>query len=415
MARLAFSWRAFCVSGVQLVSDLPNGWDPDWGDATLGIRSAELRSAEGEHSPAIHPTSSFVFESAEHAAAVFAGEQPGNIYSRFTNPTVRAFEQRLAAMEGAESCVATASGMSAVLATVMALLQSGDEIVAARTLFGSTINLFSNIISKFGIQTRFVDPADPEAWIDACTDKTRMFFVESPSNPLTELADIPALSAIARERDILLVVDNCFLTPVLQKPLALGADLVVHSATKYLDGQGRCVGGAVLGDAQRVGEQVFGFVRTAGPCMSPFNAWVFLKGLETLELRMQRHCESAQALAVWLRAQKGIKRVYFPGLASHPQHELAKRQQRGFGGIVSFELEGGKAAAFKLINQTRLCSITANLGDTRSTISHPATTTHGRVTEEARAAAGITDGVVRISVGLENVEDLIADLQRGLA
>ena len=391
-----------------------NELDPDWGDATLGIRSHELRSAEGEHSAAIHPTSSFVFDSAEHAAAVFAGEQPGNIYSRFTNPTVRAFEQRLAAMEGAQACVATASGMSAVLATVMALLQAGDHIVAARTLFGSTINLFSNIIAKFGIQTTFVDPAEPQAWADACRPETRMFFVESPSNPLTELADIPALAEVAHARDILLVVDNCFLTPVLQKPLALGADLVIHSATKYLDGQGRCVGGAVLGDAQRVGEQVFGFVRTAGPCMSPFNAWVFLKGLETLELRMQRHCESAQVLAQWLEAQPGIARVHYPGLASHPQYALASTQQRGFGGIVSFELSGGRDAAFALINQTRLCSITANLGDARTTITHPATTTHGRVTPEARAAAGITDGVVRVSVGLENVEDLIADLGRGL-
>ena len=391
-----------------------NEFDPDWGDATLGIRSHELRSAEGEHSAAIHPTSSFVFDSAEHAAAVFAGEQPGNIYSRFTNPTVRAFEQRLAAMEGAQACVATASGMSAVLATVMALLQAGDHIVAARTLFGSTINLFSNIIAKLGIETTFVDPADPQAWADACRPETRMFFVESPSNPLTELADIPALAEVAHARDILLVVDNCFLTPVLQKPLALGADLVIHSATKYLDGQGRCVGGAVLGDAQRVGEQVFGFVRTAGPCMSPFNAWVFLKGLETLELRMQRHCESALVLAQWLEAQPGISRVHYPGLSSHPQHALASTQQRGFGGIVSFELSGGRDAAFALINQTRLCSITANLGDARTTITHPATTTHGRVTPEARAAAGITEGVVRVSVGLENVEDLIADLGRGL-
>lgn len=391
-----------------------NEFDPDWGDATLGIRSHELRSAEGEHSAAIHPTSSFVFDSAEHAAAVFAGEQPGNIYSRFTNPTVRAFEQRLAAMEGAQACVATASGMSAVLATVMALLQAGDHIVAARTLFGSTINLFSNIIAKFGIETTFVDPGDPQAWADACRPETRMFFVESPSNPLTELADIPALAEVAHARDILLVVDNCFLTPVLQKPLALGADLVIHSATKYLDGQGRCVGGAVLGDAQRVGEQVFGFVRTAGPCMSPFNAWVFLKGLETLELRMQRHCESALVLAQWLEVQPGISRVHYPGLSSHPQHALASTQQRGFGGIVSFELSGGRDAAFALINQTRLCSITANLGDARTTITHPATTTHGRVTPEARAAAGITEGVVRVSVGLENVEDLIADLGRGL-
>lgn len=386
-----------------------------WGSATLGVRAAEQRTEEGEHSNAIFATSSFVFDSAEHAAAVFAAEQEGNIYSRFTNPTVKAFEQRLAAMEGGESCVATASGMSAILATVMALLESGDRIVAARTLFGSTINLFSNILSKFGIETVFVDLADMDAWAQACSSNTRMLFVESPANPLTELADIAALSELARSRGCLLVVDNCFLTPALQKPLELGADVVIHSATKYLDGQGRCVGGAVVGDAQRVGEQVFGFLRTAGPCMSPFNAWVFLKGLETLSLRMQRHCETAQALAVWLRSQSAVSRVFYPGLASHPQHELAKRQQAGFGGVLSLELKGGKAAAYKLINSTRIHSITANLGDTRSTITHPATTTHGRITPEARAAAGITDGIVRISAGLEDAKDLIADLEAGLA
>ena len=388
--------------------------DDNWGDATLGIRAAEFRTAEMEHSAAIFPTSSFTFETAAQAAATFAGERPGNIYSRFTNPTVRAFEQRLAAMEGAECGVATASGMSAILATVMALLSAGDHVVTARTLFGSTINLFANVLSRFGIQTTFVDPADNAAWAAACRDNTRLLFVETPSNPLTELADIRALAEIAHARGALLAVDNCFLTPVLQKPIELGADLVIHSATKYLDGQGRCVGGAVLGGADTVGDKVFGFLRTAGPSMSPFNAWVFLKGLETLAVRMQAHERSALELARWLQQQGGVARVHYPGLESHPQHALAKAQQRGFGGIVSFDLAGGRDAAWRLIDTTRLCSITANLGDVRTTITHPATTTHGRVSPEARAEAGIGEGLVRVSVGLEDVTDIIADLARGL-
>ena len=388
--------------------------DDNWGDATLGIRAAEFRTAEMEHSAAIFPTSSFTFETAAQAAATFAGERPGNIYSRFTNPTVRAFEQRLAAMEGAECGVATASGMSAILATVMALLSAGDHVVTARTLFGSTINLFANVLSRFGIQTTFVDPADNAAWAAACRDNTRLLFVETPSNPLTELADIRALAEIAHARGALLAVDNCFLTPVLQKPIELGADLVIHSATKYLDGQGRCVGGAVLGGDDTVGDKVFGFLRTAGPSMSPFNAWVFLKGLETLAVRMQAHERSALELARWLQQQGGVARVHYPGLESHPQHALAKAQQRGFGGIVSFDLAGGRDAAWRLIDTTRLCSITANLGDVRTTITHPATTTHGRVSPEARAEAGIGEGLVRVSVGLEDVTDIIADLARGL-
>ncbi len=393
-----------------------NNDDPrdHYGDATLGIRAGEARTGEMEHSPAIFPTSSFVFESAAQAAQTFAGEREGNIYSRFTNPTVAAFERRLAAMEGAERCVATASGMSAILATVMGLLSAGDHVVAARTLFGSTINLFVNILSRFGIQTSFVDPTDVAAWDAACRSETRLLFVESPSNPLTELADIAALAEVAHAHGALLAVDNCFLTPVLQKPIELGADLVIHSATKYLDGQGRCVGGAVLGREAVVGEGVFGFLRTAGPSMSPFNAWVFLKGLETLAVRMKAHEANARALAGWLARHPAVRQVYYPGLESHPQHALALRQQRGFGGVVSFDLYGGRDAAWSVIDATRLCSITANLGDVRTTITHPASTTHARVSAEARAAAGIGEGLLRVSVGLEDIEDIIGDLQRGL-
>lgn len=389
-------------------------FDPKWGYATQGIRSAEPRTEEMEHSAAIFPTSSFVFRSAAEAAAVFIGEKPGNIYSRFTNPTVAAFEERLAIMEGGESCVATSSGMAAILSTVLALCKSGDHIVTSRTLFGSTINLFNNYFGKFGVTTSYVDPCRPEEWRAACTPKTRLLFVETPTNPLMETADIAALAEIAHEKGALLAVDNAFLTPVLQRPLKLGADLVIHSATKYLDGQGRCVGGAIVGDKERVGKDIFGFLRTAGPSMSPFNAWVFLKGLETLELRMKAHCEKAQALAEWLAKHPKIARVFYPGLSDHPQHALAKRQQSGFGGVVSFEVKGDRAAAWKLIDATKMISITANLGDTRTTITHPATTTHARITPEARAAAGITEGLIRVAVGLENVEDVIADLERGL-
>ena len=389
-------------------------FDPKWGYATQGIRAAEPRTDEMEHSAAIFPTSSFVFRSAAEAAAVFSGEQPGNIYSRFTNPTVAAFEQRLAIMEGGAACVATSSGMAAILSTVLALCKSGDHIVTSRTLFGSTINLFNNYFGKFGVTTSYVDPCKPEEWRAASKPGTRLFFVETPTNPLMETADIAALAKIAHEKGALLAVDNAFLTPVLQRPLQLGADLVIHSATKYLDGQGRCIGGAIVGDAERVGKDIFGFLRTAGPSMSPFNAWIFLKGLETLELRMKAHCEKAQALAEWLAKVPQVSRVFYPGLSDHPQHALAKRQQTGFGGVVSFEVKGGREAAWKLIDATKMISITANLGDTRTTITHPATTTHGRITPEARASAGITEGLIRVAVGLENVEDVIADLQRGL-
>lgn len=389
-------------------------FDPDWGFATLGIRAHEPARGAGEHSAAIHPTSSFVFGSAAEAAAVFAGEAPGNVYSRFTNPTVQAFEQRLAAMEGGAACVATASGMAAILSLCLATLRSGDEVVASKSLFGATVNLFNNVLARFGIATTWVSLTDLDAWRAAITPRTRLLFVETPSNPLSEVADIPALAELARSHGARLAVDNCFLTPVLQQPLALGADYVIHSATKYLDGQGRCLGGAVVGDAQSVGKDVYGFMRTAGPSMSPFNAWVFLKGLETLAVRMRAHEANAVALAHWLLTQPQVARVHYSGLESHPGHALAKRQQRGFGGVVSFELRGGRAEAWKLIDATRLCSITANLGDTRTTITHPATTTHGRVSAEARAAAGIGEGLVRIAVGLEDIDDVTADLSRAL-
>ncbi len=387
----------------------------DWGPATRGLRAADQRTELGEHSAAIFATSSFVFGSAAEAAARFAETAPGPIYSRFTNPTVAAFEQRLADMEGGAACVATASGMAAVLSTCLALLRAGDHVVAASGLFGSTINLFRNVLSRFGLSFDFVAPGDTAAWAAAVRPNTRLLFCESPTNPLTEVVDIRALAEIAHAADALLAVDNCFCTPALQRPLSMGADLVVHSATKFLDGQGRCVGGAVVGDAERVGKDVFSFMRSAGPCMSPFNAWVFLKGLETLSLRMQAHGERAGVLARWLEQQPAVERVYYTGLESHPQHALANAQQSGHGAIVAFDLKGGQAAAWRLIDSTRMISITANLGDVRTTITHPASTTHMRIGPEARAVAGIGDGLVRLSVGLEDTDDLIADLARGLA
>lgn len=382
--------------------------------ATLAVRAGQTRTAEGEQAEPIFPTSSFVFNSAAEAAARFSGAQPGNIYSRFTNPTVRMFEHRLAALEGAEACVATASGMSAILATCMGLLKTGDHIVSSRSIFGTTTVLFTNFMAKMGIEISFVELSDLDAWRAAIRPQTRLLFMETPSNPLTELVDIRALADIAHERDCWLAVDNCFCTPALQRPLALGADIVIHSATKYLDGQGRCMGGAVLGNRQLVGTEVFSFLRSAGPTMSPFNAWVFLKGLETLQIRMQAHSRNALHLAQWLEGQDAIEKVYYPGLASHPQHELAKTQQSDFGGLLSFEVKGGKDAAWKLIDATRILSITANLGDTKSTITHPATTTHGRLTDEQKQLAGISDGLVRVAVGLEDIEDIKADLQGGM-
>ena len=383
--------------------------------ATRAVRAGQQRTAEGEHSEAIFPTSSYVFASAAQAAARFSGDQPGNIYSRFTNPTVRTFEERLASMEGGERCVATSSGMAAILATCAGLLQAGDHIVSSRSIFGTTTVLFSTYLARFGIETTFVPLADTGSWEAAIRPETRLLFLETPSNPLTEIADIKRLSALARSNNCVLVVDNCFCTPVLQQPLALGADIVIHSATKYLDGQGRCIGGAVVGDSELVGKEVYGFLRAAGPTMSPFNAWVFLKGLETLPLRMQAHCNSAFTLAQWLEQQPAVVRVHHPGLASHPQHELASRQQTGFGGIVSFELQGGQQQAWAFIDALRIFSITANLGDAKSTVTHPATTTHGRLTPEQRADAGISDCLIRLAVGLEAVSDLQADLAAGLA
>lgn len=394
---------------------MDESFDPEWGFSTLGIRAAEPLAGNREHSAALSMSSSYTYRSAAEAAAVFQGQAPGYIYSRFTNPTVEAFERRLAAMEGGESCIATASGMAAVLSLCLALLKQGDHILASRGLFGSTVNLFNNVLTRFGVTTSYVDTtADVTAWKAALQPNTRLLFVETPSNPLCELADIAALSQLARAHGVWLCVDNCFLTPILQQPLKLGADFVIHSATKFIDGQGRAVGGAIVGDAERVGKDVFGFMRTAGPCMSPFNAWLFLKGLETLSVRMRAHCDNARAVAEWLEEQPGVVRVFYPGLASHPQHVLAQRQQYGYGGIVSFEVGGGREAAWKLIDSVRMLSITANLGDTRTTITHPATTTHGRISQEARDVAGVTEGLVRIAVGLEDTKDIIADLARGL-
>jgi O-succinylhomoserine sulfhydrylase len=387
--------------------------EQDYQPETLAVRSGTVRSQYGEHSEGLFLTSSFVFESAAQAAARFIGEEPGNIYARFTNPTVTMFEERLAALEGAEQCVATASGMSAILACVMGVLKAGDHVVASRSLFGATVNLFNNIIKKFGVETSYVSATDVSEWQAAVRPNTRFFFLETPSNPLTEISDIEAISAVAKSCGALLAVDNCFCTPILQRPLTLGADIVIHSATKYIDGQGRVLGGAVLGSRKHL-EGVYGFLRTAGPTMSAFNAWIFLKGLETLKIRMDAHSANALELATWLEAQPGVSRVFYPGLPSHPQHELAMRQQKTGGGIVSFELAGGKEAAWRVIDNTKMLSITANLGDTRTTITHPASTTHARISAEARAAAGISDGLIRIAVGLEAVVDIQNDLARGL-
>ena len=381
---------------------------------TLAVRAGIARSQFNEHSEALYLTSSFVFENAAQAAARFQGNEPGNIYSRFTNPTVTAFQERLAAMEGAESCVATASGMSAILATAMALLKSGDHVVSSSGVFGATVQLFSTVLSKFGIETTYVDGPSLAGWKAALRPNTRFLFVETPSNPLTEVIDIRALADLAREAGSVLVVDNCFCSPALQRPIDLGADLVVHSATKYLDGQGRVLGGAVLGRRELVMEGIYGFLRTAGPSLSPFNAWVLLKGLETLRIRMEAQSRTAMELAQWLEAHPRIKKVYYPGLPSHPQHELASRQQRSGGAVVSFEMKGGREDAWKVVDSTSMISITANLGDTKTTITHPATTTHGRISPEARARAGITEGLLRIAVGLESAGDIRADLERGL-
>ncbi len=380
---------------------------------TLAVRAGISRTMEGEHAEPLFLTSSYVFDSAADAAARFSGASPGNVYSRYTNPTVRAFEQRIAALEGGEQAVGTASGMAAILSTCMALLKSGDHVVCSRNVFGTTVNLFSKYLAKFGVEVTFVPLLAVDQWRAAIRPNTAMLFLETPSNPLCEVADLAAMAELARASDCLLVVDNCFCTPALQTPLALGADIVIHSATKYLDGQGRCVGGAVVG-TQRHMEEVVTFLRTCGPTMSAFNAWVFLKGLETLRLRMEAHSRSAQDLATWLQQQPAVEKVFYAGLPDHPGHDLACRQQRAFGGVLSFAVRGGRQQAWNVIDAVRIMSLTANLGDAKTTIVHPATTTHGRLSEEDRAAAGISDNLIRVAVGLEDVEDLRADLQRGL-
>ncbi len=382
---------------------------------TLAVRAGIHRSQFREHSEAMYLTSSFVFENAARAAARFTGGEEGNIYSRFTNPTVTAFQERLSALEGAEACVATASGMSAILAMAMALLKAGDHVLCSASVFGSTVQLFSNLMGKFGVETTFVPGASVAAWEGALRGNTKLLFLETPSNPLTEIADIAALASLAKGAGALLAVDNCFCTPALQLPLQLGADLVIHSATKYLDGQGRVLGGAVLGRRELVMDGIFSFLRTAGPSLSPFNAWVLLKGLETLRIRMDAQSDAALQLAQWLERHPAIARVYYPGLPSHPQYALAKQQQRLGGAVVSFEVKGGREEAWRVVDATRMISITANLGDTKTTITHPATTTHGRISAEARMAAGIGEDLLRVAVGLEALSDIQADLARGLS
>ncbi|MBN9422370.1 MAG: O-succinylhomoserine sulfhydrylase [Candidatus Accumulibacter sp. 66-26] len=388
--------------------------EPQYRPETLAVRAGQERSQFNEHAEALYLTSSFVFDSAAQAAARFAGEEEGNVYSRFTNPTVATFQTRLAALEGAEACVATSSGMSAILSLVMGLCSSGDHIVASTGLFGATQQLLGNIMARFGVRTTFVGQTDVAAWEAAIQPETRLFFLETPSNPLTEIADIAALVEVAHARGILVAVDNCFCTPILQRPLDLGADLVVHSATKYLDGQGRVLGGAVAGP-KKLTEEVLKFLRTAGPTLSAFNAWVLLKGLETLKIRMQAQSDNALELARWLEAHPKVARVYYPGLPSHPQYALAQRQQKGGGAIVAFEVKGARSEAWQVVDSCRLLSITANLGDTKTTLTHPASTTHGRISAEQRAAAGISESLLRVAVGLESVADLQDDLERGLA
>jgi O-succinylhomoserine sulfhydrylase len=381
--------------------------------STQAIRSGTVSGVEQEHNDAIYATSSFIYGSAKEASECFSGHTQGNIYSRFTNPTVRTFEQRMATMEGGERAVAASSGMAALTSIFLGHLKQGDHIVSSYSIFGSIVGLFDNVLAKLGISTTYVNPADNQAWQDAMQTNTKALFLESPSNPLSELGDIAALAALAHRHEALLVVDNCFCTPILQNPLALGADIVMHSATKYIDGQGRCVGGVAIGSEAHM-EPVFGILRTVGTAMSPFNAWVFINGLETLSLRMQAHCASALKLAQWLQDQPQVEQVYYSGLESHPQHQLAKQQQRLFGAVVSFEVKGDKASAWRCIDHTQMFSITGNFGDAKSTITHPATTTHFKMSAEARALAGIKDNLIRVSVGLEDYHDIQQDLAQAL-
>ena len=388
--------------------------DKSYRQDTNAIRGGYQPTHENEHSEALFLTSSYVFDNAEMAAQSFSNEIEGNVYSRYTNPTVRTFEQRLAMLEDAEQAVATSSGMAATLAVIMALLESGDHILCSRDVFGSTRVMMDNYITKFGVEVSYVSLTDLSAWQDAVKSNTKMIFCETPSNPLSEIADLEALSQIAKNANALFVVDNCFCTPVLQKPLKWGADIVVHSATKYIDGQGRALGGAVVGSAELM-NQVQGFLRAAGPSMSPFNAWIFLKGLETLSLRMKAHSANASALAQWLSKHPKVSKVYFAGLPEHPGHSLAKKQQSDFGAVVSFVVDGAREAAWKVIDATQMISLTANLGDAKTTIVHPATTTHGRLSEESLAEAGIEEGLIRIAVGLEDLEDIKNDIELGLS
>ena len=403
--------RTLFVLGDDTMADKPVSDQFD----TLAVRSGQVRGPEGEHNDPIFMTSSFVFDSAEHAAARFAETEPGNVYSRFTNPTVRAFEERLANLEGAKYCTASASGMSAILSTCLVTLKAGDHIVASRALFGATINLFNKVLGNFGISTTYVPLDSLEEWESAITPQTKLLFAESPSNPLGEVVDLRKLSALARKNDCRLVIDNVACTPALQRPLTLGADVVVHSATKFLDGQGRAVGGAVLTNDDELGKALFGFNRTAGPSMSPFNAWVFLKGLETLSLRMRAHSEQAMALATWISTHPAVDRVYYPGLSSHPGHDIAVAQQSAFGGVLAFDIKGGREQAWQVVNGTSMLSITANLGDAKTTITHPASTTHARISAEERERMGVSEALIRIAVGFEDLADIKADLEVGLS
>lgn len=408
--RLSIFSGFFCVRKKYKMRE--NKMD-DFNFDTLAIRAGQVRSNFQEHSEAIYPTSSFIFKSAEEAAARFSGEEEAHFYTRVSNPTVSCFQDRLAALEGGEMGLATSTGMSAILAVMLGTLKAGDHVLSSRSIFGTSTILFTNILSKFDIEFDFVELSNLDAWQASLKPNTKLLFAETPSNPITELVDIKALSKIARSQNALLVIDNCFCTPALQKPLALGADIVVHSATKYIDGQGRCMGGAIVGDKKIVGEGIFAVLRSAGVTMSPFNAWVFSKGLETLSLRMKAHCDNSLALAKWLQKQQQIEKVFYPGLEDHPQHALAKQQQSGFGGIVSFIVKGEKEAAWSIVNNLEMLSITANLGDTKTTITHPASTTHGRLTQEQRDDALISDGLLRLSVGLEDIDDIKNDLSRG--
>ena len=393
---------------------------PDWRPDTHAVRTAQPRSQYGEHSEALYLTSSFVQPDAETCAHNFANPADGYTYTRTGNPTVSSFEQRLAALEGAEAAVATASGMSAILLLCMGLLKAGDHIVCSRSMFGSTIRLLGMDMARFGIEATFVPQTDLAAWRAAIRPNTKLLFAETPTNPLTDLCDIAALAELAHATGALLAVDNCFATPVLQRPLALGADIVVHSGTKFLDGEGRVMGGALCASRKLVDESFNPVVRTAGMVLSPFNAWVLLKGLETLALRVKAQSASALQLAQWLEQQPLVERVFYPGLPSHPQHALAMRQMGGMGGsVVSFavrsaDAQQGRARAFALIDHTQLCSITSNLGDVKTTITHPASTSHGRLTEDQRQAAGIGQGLIRVAVGLEHMDDIQTDLARGL-